>query len=71
MRIHRHLWAATRHAAGIHVRAQHGAVRNAMVASTALTQRRLELDEVEEFLVQHQRRYDARRAIGVGQHRSA
>jgi hypothetical protein len=33
-----------------------------MVASTALTQRRIELDEVEAFLAQHQRRYDARRA---------
>ncbi len=71
MRIHLHLWAATRYAAGVHVRAQQVAVRNAMVASTALTQRRLELDEVEEFLVRHQRRYDAQRALGEWQHRPA
>jgi hypothetical protein len=61
MRIHR-LWASARHLADVPVRAQQGAVRNALVASTALTQRRIELDEVEEFLAQHRRRYDARRA---------
>ena len=32
--------------------------RNAMVASTALAQRRLEHHEVEEFLALHQRRHD-------------
>ena len=33
--------------------------RNAMVASTALAQRRLEHIEVEEFLALHQPRHDA------------
>ncbi|MGN6574421.1 MAG: hypothetical protein ACTHKG_01920 [Nocardioides sp.] len=61
MRIH-HLRTAARHLAGVHVRAHQVALRNAMVASTALTQRRIELDEVEAFLAQHRRRYDARRA---------
>ncbi len=32
------------------VETQHGSRRNAMVASTALTERRRERDEVEEFL---------------------
>ena len=32
------------------VASQQAARRNAMIASTALTQRRAELDEVEEFL---------------------
>jgi hypothetical protein len=32
------------------VRSQQGSRRNALVASTALTQRRRERDEVEEFL---------------------
>jgi hypothetical protein len=61
MRIHR-LWTAARSVAQVHVHAQQVAVRNAMVASSALTQRRLERDEVEEFLVQHRRRYAARSA---------
>jgi hypothetical protein len=53
---------AAAHVAGVHVRAHQVALRNAMVASTALTQRRVELDEVEEFLAQHRRRHDARSA---------
>lgn len=61
MRI-RHLWTAARHLADVPVRAQQVAVRNALVASTALAQRRVELDEIEEFLAQHRRGYDARRA---------
>ena len=61
MRIHQ-LWAATRDAAAVHVRAQQVALRNASVASTALTQRRIEREAVEEFLVQHRRGHDARRA---------
>ncbi len=32
--------------------------RNAMVASTALAQRRLEYNEVEEFLALHQHRHE-------------
>jgi hypothetical protein len=61
MRIHR-LWASARSLTQVHVHAQQVAVRNAMVASSALTQRRLERDEVGEFLAQYQRRYDARSA---------
>jgi hypothetical protein len=34
-----------------------------MVASTALTQRRVELDEVEAFLARHQRQHAARRRV--------
>jgi hypothetical protein len=41
------------------------------VASTALTQRRAELAEVEEFLARHRRRYDARQAVTAQRHRSA
>ena len=55
------LMAATTRAARWHVHSQEVARRNAMVASTALTQRRTELDEVEEFLARHQRQHAARR----------
>lgn len=54
------LMTATRRAARWHVHSQEVARRNAMVASTALTQRRAELDEVEEFLAGHQRQHAAR-----------
>jgi len=40
-------------------------VRNAMAASTALAQRRLEYIEVEEFLALHQRRHEPRRGVTV------
>lgn len=53
-----------------HVHSQEVARRNAMVASTALTQRRIERLEVEEYLACHQRRYDARQRVPAG-HRSA
>ncbi len=36
-----------------HVSSQQQSRRNALVASTALTQRRRELQEVEEFLAEH------------------
>ncbi|MGI9084146.1 MAG: hypothetical protein ACR2FE_02505 [Aeromicrobium sp.] len=39
--------------------------RNAMVACTALAQRRLEYVEVEEFLALHQRQLDARRSVAM------
>ena len=39
--------------------------RNAMVASTALAQRRLEYVEVEEFLALHQRRFEPRRGVTI------
>jgi hypothetical protein len=35
------------------VRSQHGARRNALVASTALAERRREQADVEEFLARH------------------
>ncbi len=42
-----HLWTTLRRWP---VESQLGSRRNAMIASTALAQRRAELDEVEEFL---------------------
>ena len=39
--------------------------RNAMVASTALAQRRLEYVEVEEFLALHQTRHQPRRGVTI------
>jgi hypothetical protein len=45
-----------------HVRSHEGARRNAMIATTELTQRRFEREEVEEFLRRHRRSYDARAA---------
>ncbi len=60
MRIPERLRTATRHATRWHVRSHETARLNALMASTALTQRRRELVEVEEFLVLHQRQYDAR-----------
>ena len=59
MGIHQHLWSAAQRAARMHVHSQEVAIRNAMVASTALTQRRRELIEVEEFLARHRKQYDA------------
>lgn len=56
----------TRRAARWHVLSQETARRNAMVASTALTQRRIELAEVEEFLALHQRQFDVR-TVHAGQ----
>jgi hypothetical protein len=47
------------------VQSQHRSRRNALVASTALTQRRREHLEVEEFLARHQRRHDARAVVAV------
>jgi hypothetical protein len=57
------LMTATRRAARWHVHSQEVARRNAMVARTALTQRRAELNEVEAFLASHQRRHAARSRI--------
>jgi hypothetical protein len=47
------LVAAGRRMASWHVTSQQQARRNALVASTALTQRRRELLEVEDFLAEH------------------
>jgi hypothetical protein len=57
------LMTATSRAARWHVHSQEVARRNAMVASTALTKRRVELDEVEAFLARHQRQHAARRRV--------
>lgn len=70
MAIHQRLWTATSRLARVHVHSQETAIRNAMVASTALTQRRIELTEVEAFLARHRRQFDARAAVAA-QHRSA
>lgn len=48
---------ATRHATRWYVDLDQVSRRNAMVASTALAQRRLEYVEVEEFLALHQMRH--------------
>jgi len=70
MTLTQQIMTATRRAARWHVHSQEIARRNAMVASTALTQRRIERLEVEEFLALHQRQHDARRRVPL-QHRSA
>lgn len=66
MSLQQQIWTITRRAARWHVHSQETARRNAMVASTALTQRRVELDEVEEFLALHRRQFDVR-AVQAGQ----
>jgi len=48
--LQRRPWRWVASAATWHVDSQQGARRNALVASTALVQRRRELVEVEEFL---------------------
>jgi hypothetical protein len=50
---------ATRSATQWYVDINQVSRRNAMVASTALAQRRLEYNEVEEFLALHLHRHDA------------
>ncbi|QNN52049.1 hypothetical protein [Nocardioides mesophilus] len=55
MRIDQQLRGLARDLSRWPVASQETARRNAMVASTALTQRRRELDEVEEFLRRHHR----------------
>jgi hypothetical protein len=62
MGIGRTVWAVTQDAVHWHVRSQEVSRRNAMVASTALTQRRRETAEVEEFLARHRRQHDVRAA---------
>ncbi len=71
MAITQHLRSATGHAARAtrvhvlarwHVRSHEVSRRNAMIATTALAQRRFEREEVEEFLRRHRRSYDARAA---------
>jgi len=44
------LWAPVRELARCHVTSQFGARRNALLACTALAQRRRERDDVEQFL---------------------
>jgi hypothetical protein len=64
------LLTAPRRAARWHLDSQQVARRNAMVASTALTQRRIERLEVDEFLARHERQHAARRRLRL-QGRSA
>lgn len=75
MSISRHLRTASGQAARVrrvgglarwHVHAQEISRRNAMVATTELTQRRFEREEVEEFLRRYRRTYDARAAHAAG-----
>jgi hypothetical protein len=66
-------WRLAASAASWHVTSQHRARRNALVASTALMQRRRELDDVEAFLAGHAARHEAVRTLGatVPSHRAA
>jgi hypothetical protein len=52
-------------AASWHVTTQHIARRNALVASTALTQQRRERDDVEQFLAAHAARFDRAAVVRV------
>lgn len=54
--LHHQLWQLTRRAAQWHVWSQEGSRRNAMVAGSVLTRRRLERDEVEAYLAALPRR---------------
>ena len=56
---------ATRRATGWYVDLDQVSRRNAMVASTALAQRRLEYVEVEEFLALHQMRHEPRAGVTI------
>lgn len=56
---------ATRRATQWYVDIDQVSRRNAMVASTALAQRRLEYMEVEEFLALHQTRHEPRRGVTI------
>jgi hypothetical protein len=47
------------------VETQLGSRRNALVASTALTDRRKERDEVEDFLAAHAHRHTALLTVGL------
>lgn len=60
-------WRIVTAAAGWHVTSQQHARLNALVASTALAQRRQELRDVEEFLAEHAARTTSglRDAAGV------
>ncbi len=69
MLIHQVLRDLARDLARWPVTSQETARRNAMVASTALTQRRRDTDEVEEFLRQHLRRRHGDRPVAG--HRTA
>jgi hypothetical protein len=60
-------WRMVSAAATWHVTSQHHARRNALIATTALTQRRRERLDVEEFLTAHVARADAR-ASAVSRH---
>jgi hypothetical protein len=55
-------WRLVNAAARWHVTSQQNARRNALVASTVLTQRRREQQDVEEFLAEHAARRTATRS---------
>ncbi len=59
---------ATRRATRWYVDLDQVSRRNAMVASTALAQRRLEYIEVEEFLALHQVRHEPRLGVTIHHH---
>jgi hypothetical protein len=63
MGIQKLLRFATQGATQWYVDMNQASLRNAMAASTALAQRRLEYVEVEEFLALHQRRLEARKRV--------
>jgi hypothetical protein len=67
--IQRTPWRLVSAAAAWHVTSQQHARRNALVASTALAQRRQELRDVEEFLTEHAARFTTGRAdVVVARH---
>ena len=57
-------WRLVRSATRWHLTSQQQSRRNALVASTALTERRRELRDVEEFLAAHADRVPGRRVAG-------
>jgi len=61
-RIQRSPWRLVSAAAQWHLTSQQQSRRNALVASSALTERRRELRDVEEFLAEHARRVPASRS---------
>ena len=62
--IQRTPWRLVSAAAQWHLTSQQQSRRNALVASTALTERRRELLDVEEFLAAHGDRVPAQRVVG-------
>jgi hypothetical protein len=57
--------AAAKVLAGLPVRSQHDACRNALIASTAMAARRRERAEVDDFLAEHLARTQTRGASPI------